>query len=198
MLPDYPKIKERLLKIYSTQMKETSWKSYLLSKINRIVLHEGDRIGIVREDGSNSEIKMEKQEVHIRIPVEYITAGNHKKISEIVAVAAEEMRKKITQNIYTSISDAADSVGNTINAKGMALNPDHIYELFDKVQLDFDKNGNIKEGFEFHIHPDTIEAVKRVSQEIESDPIQKKRFDELIARKREEWRVRESNRKLVG
>lgn len=179
-------------------MRKRSDSSDLLKKIRKIILHEGRKYVLVREDGSMNEITLKKAEVKLTILNEYITAGNQEKISEIVSEAAEELKNKITKGVYDSISDTIDSSGNVINVKGMPLNPDHIYELFEKIQLDFDKNGNIQDGFEIHCHPDSKEAMMRVSREIESDPIQKQRFDELLARKREEWRVRESNRKLVG
>jgi hypothetical protein len=42
------------------------------------------------------------------------------------------------------------------------------------------------------------ESVRNVISESGKDPQNKKRFDDIIERKKEEWRVRKSNRKLVG
>jgi hypothetical protein len=198
MLPDYPKIKEKLLKLYANQITENSEKSNLFKEIQKSILHEGDKVIIVREDGSTEESILKTEQVSIQIPEEYITQGNHEKINEILLEAAVEMEKKKTKSIYASLTDTANSIGNVINVNGMALNPDHIYELFEKIQLNFDKDDNNESGYKFYCHPNTVETLKEVFQIIESDPIQEQRFSELMARKKEQWRVRETNRKLVG
>lgn len=198
MLPDYPKIKERLSKVRFELMQASVKNSHLLGKIKRIILHEGDRGIIIREDGSCIEVSLKKEEVKIKIPTEYITSGNQERISELFLEATGKLRGKITKSVFDSVSESVDAVGNTVDIKGEPLKPEHIFELFEKIQLDFDSNGNIKEGFAFYFHPDSMDIIGKVFQEISTDPNLHEKFMELLARKRMEFRDRESNRKLVG
>jgi hypothetical protein len=51
---------------------------------------------------------------------------------------------------------------------------------------------------EFHAHPDMVKVMVKRGAEWERDTNFKRRYRDLMQRKREAWRARESNRKLVG
>lgn len=69
--------------------------------------------------------------------------------------------------------------------------------MLETIQLEFYPDGRLHE---LHVIGGlfTPERLKAVEQEFESNPELQKRYDELMARKREEWRAREADRKLVG
>jgi asparagine synthetase B (glutamine-hydrolysing) len=49
-----------------------------------------------------------------------------------------------------------------------------------------------------HINPAQEEDVKAMIRRLETEPELKKRYDAIMMKKREEWRAREADRKLVG
>ena len=69
-------------------------------------------------------------------------------------------------------------------------------ETIEKISLDFDDQGRPK-----HLHVvgggELLEQYSRCINEIEADPNLASQFRELMARKWEEYRDRESHRKLV-
>jgi hypothetical protein len=48
------------------------------------------------------------------------------------------------------------------------------------------------------MHPANVERGKAVFEQIEADSVLRKRYEEIMERKRLEWRDREASRKLVG
>jgi len=44
----------------------------------------------------------------------------------------------------------------------------------------------------------TPERMAAMDKELESNPELKRKFDEMMEKKKEEWRAREADRKLVG
>lgn len=81
--------------------------------------------------------------------------------------------------------------------KGKPLDPDAIFAVFEKMQMDFDEHG-IHHAPTIVIPPNLENSMKQVLHQIDRDPILQKRYDEIIMQKRMEWRDREAARKLVG
>ena len=46
--------------------------------------------------------------------------------------------------------------------------------------------------------PGSRENIQEMIQQMENSPALKKKFDEIILKKREEWNARKANRSLVG
>lgn len=85
----------------------------------------------------------------------------------------------------------------SVDAKGKKLDAELILQMLETIQLEFYPDGR---PHELHVVGGLFspERLKAVDEEFQNNPELQKRHDELIARKREEWRAREANRKLVG
>ena len=85
----------------------------------------------------------------------------------------------------------------TVDAKGKKLDADLMFQMLETIQLEFYADGR---PHELHVLGGLFnpERLKAVEEEIQNNPELKKRWDELFARKKEEWRAREASRKLVG
>ena len=63
--------------------------------------------------------------------------------------------------------------------------------------MDFDEAGN-PQGVAFVVNPKVMPSIADALSQALADPDNERRYKAIINRKREEFRVRESNRKLVG
>ena len=104
----------------------------------------------------------------------------------------EEMAGKLKKSAYEQIEKSADEVGNVVDADGKPFSIDLLWELLEKIDIDFDEAGN-----------PTLVMVSGTKlapsiNKVIADPENSRRYHALMERKKEEWRVRESNRKLVG
>lgn len=198
MLPDFPKLKEKLQKLFISRMQNVQNKlgSPILNIPKRIV-HEGNKIALIREDGSISELRMKKIAVKAKIKLEDIetmTRGDVLKTIDKMASDAAIQQSKIA---YDEIKKVTGEVGNVIDIGGRSLSINDILQMFEKIWIDFDEDG--KPRLPMIVAGEKVyRSLSEVLPQLETDPNCKERFAEIMRIKKENWRAREANRKLVG
>ena len=100
--------------------------------------------------------------------------------------------------LYRKHGEATARVGNQVDAGGAPFSADLYFEMLEKLQIDFDDLGEPDTGgARLVMHPDMAERVIPLMKAWEADETFQQRYRDLMLRKRDEWRDRESNRKLV-
>ena len=198
MLPDFLKTKEKLQKMLVSEMK----KSQLLhlgplADVPESMMFEGNKSVIVREDGSIAEMHPKKMTAEVEIKLEEIEGMTHEAILDKINTMAKEVVEKQKELAYGAINKAAEEVGNVIDADGEPFSMDHLFEMLEKIDRDFDEAGN-PSGLTCSAGPELFESIAKTIEQAKADPENAKRFEVLMERKRREWRARESRRKLVG
>jgi hypothetical protein len=88
-------------------------------------------------------------------------------------------------------------VGNAINANGAPFTLELYLDALDRIDVEFDSFGfpiwPILSG-----HPATLEALRREFERFRSSSQLRDRAEAIVRKKREDWRVRESSRRLVN
>ena len=197
MLPDFLKTKEKLKKMLDSERK----KAELLhlgpvADAPRSMIFEGKRTNrtvIIYTDAPCEEIKMEEVTSRLEVKWEEVETMTHETILNKIDGVAKEMAEQIKKSYYETLSEAAEEAGDVISADGKPLSVDMILEMLEKMNVSFDEEGN-PSGLTFAGNPELRPVIAEVISQAESDP----RYQTLMEQKREEWRVRESNRKLVG
>ncbi len=197
MLPDFPEEKQLLGKY---------WQEYLANKQRELLgffatfpsftIHEGDRWKIERSDGSVSEQPYEELSSEFTVNKNDVPNLTPERIREMLDAVAEDTAQKMSHMIIKEIQDATEQVGNAINAKGRPLTKEIFLEMLDKIETEFDENG------EWHppaliVHPDFWKANEEKFKEWDQDQELTDRRTEIINKKREAWYAREASRKLV-
>lgn len=94
--------------------------------------------------------------------------------------------------------EATERVGNRIDAGGQPFSADLYFKMLETVHIDFDSYGRPDtSGVHLVMHPDQSEHVQLLMTKWQADESFQSRYREIMLKKREEWRDRESNRKLV-
>ena len=197
MLPDFPVQKARLMENL-THYFEQKRREYLgfFSTFPSYRNHEGDSWKIEREDDTVSESSYHAIESVFTIDLNEVPKLTLEKIMQKLDVVAEDMARQVSQGIIADINQALEESGRTVNAKGKPFNKETFLEALDSIELNFDKAGEL-EPPAFLMHPKMWETIKDDVTSWEQDPELDARHKEVIARKKEEWRARESRRKLV-
>lgn len=197
MIPDFPREKEKLMQF---------WIKYLSIK-NKELLgifgtlpihrnHEGHLWELNRSDGSEDNQPYHEIQSLFSIEINEVPNLAPDKIRQKLDTIAEDMARQMSQNAYSEISRVTRQVGNEVNAQGQPLTKERFLQMIEKIQIDFDANGNwIPPALV--MHPDLWEAKKDEFKSWESDQEFKEKLEELIALKKEEWLDRENRRKLV-
>jgi len=107
---------------------------------------------------------------------------------------ATDMIEQKSRMLLDELDKAVTEAGNVFSAGGKALDFDIFLKALRKLDPEF---------FTHHARPallcspETGDQVERLQEEWLRDPEKKRRLDDLWNQKREEWRDRESARKLV-
>ena len=194
MLPDFLKTKEKLKRMLDSERK----KAELLhlgpvADAPKSMIFEGNKTIIIYEDGSCAEVKMEKATSRLEVKWEEVETMTHETILNKIDNVAKEMAEQIKKSYYETLSEAAEEASNVTSTDGKTLSVDMILEMVKKMHLSFDEEGN-PSGLTFAGSPKLRPVLAEIISQAESDP----RYQALMEQKREEWRVRESRRKLVG
>ncbi len=197
MLPDFLKTKEKLKKMLDSERK----KAELLhlgpvADAPRSMIFEGKRTNrtvIIYPDAPCEEIKMEEVTSRLEVKWEEAETMTHEIVLNKINETAKEMAEQIKKSYYGTLIEAAEEAGNVTSTDGKPLSVDTILEMVKKMHLSFDEEGN-PSGLTFAGNPKLRPVLAEIISQAESDP----RYQALMEQKREEWRVRESRRKLVG
>lgn len=196
VLPDFPETKRLFSRFFRTYMRRKFREFSPFSAFQTRYLHEGRAMKIIRADQSESSSGMEQLSAHLEIKFDEIeNLTLQKAIEKHDAMVVDLVRKQthfIRQRITSQIPES-----QTLNAKGRKFDAQLLTELLEKMQIEFYPDGRPHELFVDN-PLFTSERMAAIEKEIESNPELKRKFAEMMERKKEEWRAREATRKLVG
>ena len=194
MLPDFLKVKEKLKKMIQSE-RERARLLHLgpVAASSISMMFEGNKSIIVREDGSVSEMNPQEMTAGIDIKLEEMEGMNHEMVLKKNNAMAEEMAEKQAKLSYDVISKAAEEVGNVTSSDGKPFSIDLLLEALETMHIEFDAEGQ-PSGLTFVANPKMSSSLEKILSQAADDP----RYQALMKRKRKEWHVRESRRKLVG
>ena len=194
MFPDFLKTKEKLQKMLNDKMHKARLRHMgPLADVPKSMIFEGDKHTIVREDNSIDEGSLESTTVKLEVKFDEVEKMNHEMVLDKINQTAEEMAGKLKKLAFEQIKKSAEEAGNVGSTGGKPLSANSLFEMLEKIDIDFDEAGNPNE-LRVIVHPDRLSSISIVISQAEADP----RYQAIIERKREEWYVREGNRKLVG
>jgi len=196
MFPDFPKIKLEIQKNVEEHLRKQSVSDPLVGSVTQIFIHEGDKLIYHTVNGEKKETTFNKIQSEFNIKDEEIIAEGAKALIPVINEAAGDLQNQIGNNILAKLEEATKETGNIVDGEGKEISPDLIYKALEKMQIDFDEEGNPYMPTMF-VSPKMAKKMSNKLPEWEKDVLHKKKIDDLILKKKEEWNDRESNRKLV-
>jgi len=196
MLPDFPETKRLFSRFFRTYMRRKVREVSPYGAVQTRYLHEGRAMKITRADQSESTSSMEELSVHLEIKFDEIESLTLQKSIEKHDAMIADMAQKQTHFARERMSIEIPE-SQTLKAKGRKFDAQIVIEMLEKMQIDFYPDGTPHEIF-VDSPLFTPERMAAVDKEFESNPELKRKFDEMMERKKEEWRAREADRKLVG
>jgi hypothetical protein len=196
MLPDYSETKELFSRFFQTYIRRKARAISPLADVRVRYLHEGKGMKMVRADQSESNTGAQQLSTMAEIKIDEIPdltlqkalAKYDEMILDLVGKQTGFALDRISEDIPKSQS---------VDAKGKKLDADLVLQVLETIQIDFYPDGR---PHELHVVGGLFseERLRAADKEVKSNPELQKRYEELMARKKEEWRAREASRKLVG
>jgi len=198
MLPDFFSLKRELSKRFRRQLRsEIDAHAPVWSQIRAYVMVEGDTFSFQTVDGDVQKQKFKMMTHRIEVPADLPPEQMQLKMQEKFREMTEAMGRKFETSLFESIREVTDRTGLALDARGKPFHPSMLWDMVEKMPIDFDKEGNPMLPC-MVVHPDMFKAIEPKIPEWESDPELRRRRSEVLARKKEEWLDREARRKLVG
>lgn len=198
MLPDLRSVKFDLQLVHMDMISKLSRKlTGILSVIPRHVINEGGSMRTLRADGSEEESSMNSVQAELVIDINSVPTMTPDQRYSHLEKLASDMAQGMSRRLYESLGDSLDKAGQTVSADGKGFSPELILQLLEKMELDFDGNGEIK-NLCITLAPSQREQFITAQRLLQTDPVLRAKHEKLIAKKKESWRDREASRKLVG
>ncbi len=198
MLPDFPRLKKRLLRLAWFEHRGRIQADDLLGKIRAVPYHEGRGFTTGDVDGYVEHTEPEVMAFPYQIERNAIVERGLDAFRESLAEATALQIQAMHEMLLRKASEATERVGNKVDAGGQPFSAELYFQMLETVQIDFDELGRPDiSGTRMVMHPDQAERVRALMEQWEKDESFQKRYRDIMLKKREEWRDRESNRKLV-
>lgn len=202
MLPDFPKSRKELSERLLLHLRERVQSKSVFAALGRqFTQHEGRLFSY--EQVLDEEKRIVKQGFEqMRAPVVF----GFEEIPNLVGEAlfhkldavADEIAKQMSQLGYRRLDEAAEVAGTALDAGGQPMTQDLFLKSQEVREMDFDsRTGKPDPNGVYLVHPSMAMHLERLWAEWETDEEFMRRLAEIRARKYEEWRDRESRRKLV-
>jgi hypothetical protein len=198
VLPDYPAIKDQLNRKLR-QLLNVRKKQHMgpFGQVHEVFLPEGNGTKLRREDGSEADTPFE----HVQVMAELKTDPEKCSAEEVLRLMdelAEKIAEKQIKQFMSITNKAVEEVGNVVNRQPGESMIEGIFKALDQVLIDFDAPGNPIMPTMFSSSEVMVNELREALRQIASAPDLRQRFEAIIDMKKEEWRVRESSRNLVG
>ena len=194
MLPDYPEIKIRINAILLKRMRQII-RGAQFENVNRQRVFEGN-LGIIRRpDGTEEKISYTLFRSGFELKIDDIANITQDKVIEHIDTMAYDLAKQNAKYAIETIEKGIKQAGNSVNHQ--ELTAETILEVIEMSSIDFRLDGTPIMPT-LYIHPSAKESVTKLIDKIKNTPKYNKQMNDILTQKKEDWRVRESNRKLVG
>ena len=196
MLPDFSETKRLFRRFFQTYARRKARAISPFADVQTRYLHEGRGMKVMRADQSESNTETQQLSSEMQIKFDEIPDLTLEKAVAKYDEMILDMVRKQTGFALQRLSDDIPA-SQSVDAKGKKLDAEIILEMLETIQLEFYPDGR---PHELHVVGGLFspERLKAVDEQFQKSPELQKRRNELMERKKEEWRAREAGRKLVG
>ena len=197
MLPDFPKIKRKWTAKFVQLVRSQVNNASFVSQIKKVRYFEGDGMKVTDATGEIEESNYKKISEELDINSQDLIERGPFAFMEGLEKLARDLSSQQTQMIFESLDKTTAKTGNIVNSGGQEINPDHFLLLLEKIELEFREDGQLRPPTFVLPTPKDCERLNEKLPEWEKNEDFKRKFIELMERKKQEWNDRESHRKLV-
>jgi hypothetical protein len=138
-----------------------------------------------------SQLPPMRVEGHMSIKRQDVELTNVPAIVQSIEEGARSLLDSLAEQFFPRMNTVLEEAGQVTDAQGQPLTPDLFLDGLEKVELEFDASGQPKMPV-LAAHPDVIDAFLRCPFTEEH----KRRFTEIIERKRKAFNAKKRSRRL--
>ncbi|MEV0772749.1 hypothetical protein [Nocardia salmonicida] len=198
-LPMYPELKiqvEKMLLKYFEQ--KASEELGPFKDVRRFTQHEGGKLVHNTLDNTREHRDMTFMEGSVGFSTtrEEMAEMTLEDVLKLLGGKAKEFGSQQAQQSFQALHKVTEETGNVVDAGGEPLTIDVFLESISKISVAFDKFGNPQLPTVV-IHPSMAEKYRMLMEAAENDEDARKRLNDILAEKKEEYDAEQARRKLV-
>jgi hypothetical protein len=139
---------------------------------------------------------MIKASVETKMPFDEIETVDARYILAKANEIGGQFEEHFSKNLFRTLEEVTTRTGQTVNAGGKPLTNQVMMEMLSKVRINFERSPH--GDLTIVTAPGMVSTFKRLEQEMDENPEIKRLWNNLMDKKRDEFREREANRNLVG
>lgn len=197
MLPNFEKLNTAFAKAVSRAVRHMARQDGVLREIKTHALHEGRNSSIRRPDDSVEQTEVLSAEASVSMSFDEMENVSLELILDRLTSMAKQFQKQQVQHFFDTLNEVTTRTGQVHNAQGKPLTNEDIFAMFEKMQLDFERNPDVGDASVI-ASPNMIPVFKRLDEEMERSPDLQRRWKAILEKKKSEYREREINRNLDG
>jgi hypothetical protein len=113
-----------------------------------------------------------------------------------VEETAEQFEQKFSQNFFETLHEGTKKTGQVVDAGGKPLTNELIVEMLSKMQVDFERSPH--GDLTMVSAPGMSDTFQRLERELRENSEVQRKLNDIMEKKRNDFREREINRNLVG
>jgi hypothetical protein len=195
VLPDLPRLKSDIQKVLMGYLRVKAHQNLgVFAQSPRHVAHEGNRLYTLRADGSETESEFAQATGELTVHLAEVPQLTiQERIAKLDAMA-DDMARQMSERLFGSLDEVLKRSGQSVDQEGQPLSAETILAALELIEMDFDKPPELS----VVIPPALQEKAAIAFHNLKTDPVLNRRYEDLMARKRLDWRARETARTLVG
>ena len=147
---------------------------------------------ITTADGQTVDTAPLAFESQFSLSVHDMLAGRFDDLYVAINDAAESGLTSLMPQLFAQLGEVLDATGQAIDAGGQPLSQDHLLDLIQRVDIEFNDDGSPNMPT-LVMHPDMAERLRQLPP---ATPEQAQRFKDIIDQKRTEYLARRRTRRL--
>jgi len=192
----FPKLETEIDDAFVAFVSNSAGQNSVVGQIRSHRLFEGSGSSIVRENELREETEFHSFSSELKIDTKVILYGRLSDLIETFRPLAMQMASEKERMLFEVMRNATEKTGNIVSAEGKPISIEKIFEVLEKIQIEFDQNGQPRMPT-MVVGSEIAAQIEKMMDDSTADDHQK-RFDNLIQRKKAEWLAREADRTLVG
>jgi hypothetical protein len=196
MLPRLAELDREFDDAIRSYMQGRSRRSPLLNQIKAHTVHEGRSSSIRRSPTEIEPTTMREASVEAEMRFDDIEQVDTNYMLHKANEIAEQFEKQFSLHLFSTIDETTKKTGLRSDNVGAPLTHDGLIELMSRMQMNFEKSEH--GDLTIVTAPGMEKTFQRLERERIENPEIKKKWDEMMEKKRREFREREINRNLVG
>lgn len=196
MLPRIASLDSEFNDALTSYVRQRSRRDGVIREIRGHVIHEGAASAIQRSPTDSEKTKMVAAQAETTMRFDEIESVDVNYIIRKANEIAEQFGRQFSQNLFQTMDEATAKTGQQVDARGSPLTNELIMEMLSKMPIDFEKSPH--GDLTIVTAPQMVPRFQALERELNENPKLRKKMDDLMEKKRNDFREREINRNLAG